>query len=115
MIDKENQAKLDALQNKHIEKLVLEYAELCQPSKITVITGSPADLDYVKKQSLLHGEEASLGVAGHTYHFDGMADQGRDKAVTKVLLSGEEKLSKVINTGQRDECLFHAGFDVLEK
>lgn len=105
LISEENLNKLLALENQHVLDIVAEYASLCKPSKITVITDSNDDLEYVKSQSLANGEEARLATPGHTYHFDGMADQGRDKAVTKVLVPEGYQMSKAINTGEREECL----------
>ncbi len=105
LIDEISLSKLLELQNQSVLDIVAEYAELCQPEKITVLSGSLEDSDYVKNRSLSNGEETPLATDGHTYHFDGMADQGRDKAVTKVLVEPGQKLSKVINTGARQECL----------
>jgi GTP-dependent phosphoenolpyruvate carboxykinase len=42
---------------------------------------------------------------GHTYHFDGIYDQGRDRAVTKFLVPKGEKLSQKLNQIDRDEGL----------
>ncbi len=105
LIDETNLAKLTALNNQAVLDIVAEYSVLCRPAKITVIDGSADDLAYVKKQSLLNGEETPLATPGHTYHFDGPADQGRDKAVTKVLLPKGQRLGQHINTGEREECL----------
>lgn len=104
-IDSINLAKLTALGNQHVLDIVTEYATICNPAKITVIDDTEEDADYVKKQALINSEETQLAMAGHTYHFDGMADQGRDKAVTKVLVEKDCKLSKVINTAPREEGL----------
>jgi len=101
LLDETNLNKLLALNNQHVLDIVAHYAELCQPAKITVITDSPEDLAYVRKKTLENGEEAPLAMAGHTYHFDGMADQGRDKAVTKVLIPDGFKMSKSINSMER--------------
>lgn len=102
LIDEKNLAKLTALNNQPVIDIVAHYAELCKPAKITVITDSTADLDYVRAKSLENGEEAPLSTPGHTYHFDGMADQGRDKAVTKVLIPDGFKMSKAINSMNRE-------------
>jgi phosphoenolpyruvate carboxykinase (GTP) len=47
---------------------------------------------------------------GHTYHFDGPADQGRDKAVTQVLVPEGFKMSKSINSMERQ-----AGLQEIEE
>ncbi len=41
---------------------------------------------------------------GHSVHFDGYYDQGRDRENTKILLS-KGGLGKNINTGNRDRCI----------
>ncbi len=105
MINDENLNKLLALNNSHVIEIVSRYADLCRPAKITVITESPEDAAYVRAKSLENGEETALAMAGHTYHFDGMADQGRDKAVTKVLIPAGAKMSRAINSMDRDEGL----------
>lgn len=97
--------KLEALKNPKVMGIIEEYARLCKPSKITVITDSKEDIDYLRNRALETGEEKKLSTRGHTFHFDGMNDQGRDKEVTKVLLSGNACLCRSINCGKRDECL----------
>jgi len=42
---------------------------------------------------------------GHTIHYDGFHDQARDKVNTKVLLPKGKKISRFINTTDRDEGL----------
>lgn len=105
LIDQKNLEKLLALNNQTVVEIIGRYTKLCRPDKITVIDDSPNDIEYIKKRALELGEEKPLATPGHTYHFDGPADQGRDKAVTKVLVRPEIKLSKSINTGEREQCL----------
>ena len=78
-MDEENRKKLEALGNKHVVEIVDEYIKLCKPKKVTVIGDSEEDLEYVRQLSLKNGEEKSLAMKGHTIHFDGIKDQGRDK------------------------------------
>ena len=105
LINNENLNKLLALNNNHVIDIVAHYAELCKPAKVTVITDSPEDVAYVRTKSLENGEETALAMPGHTYHFDGTADQGRDKTVTRVLVPSGYKMSKAINTLEREEGL----------
>jgi hypothetical protein len=46
--------------------------------------------------------DESLETSGHTYHFDGMQDQGRDREVTKYLVPKTDSFSKAINQIDRD-------------
>ena len=105
LIDQSNLDKLLSLNNQHILDIVAHYAATCKPAKITVITDSPEDVRYVREKALANGEEATLTLPGHTYHFDGPADQGRDKAVTRVLIPAGYKMGKAINTMERESGL----------
>lgn len=98
-------AKIARLNNPKVERIVAEFAALCAPAKITVITDAPEDLALVRRLAIEKGEERPLAMAGHTVHFDGVNDQGRDKEVTRVLLEPGETLSSAINVGARDACL----------
>jgi len=105
VIDEKNMEKLNALGNKRALEIVKKYVDLCKPGKVTVIDDSKEMVEYIRQLSLKNKEEQPLGTEGHTIHFDGFHDQGRDKTNTKVLIPKGEKLSKSINTGDRDECL----------
>ncbi len=102
IMDEKNVEKLEALGNKHVEKIVEEFASICKPAKITVLTDSQEDIDYVKGLSVENGEESKLGIDGHTIHFDGYFDQARDKGNTQILLSDGVKVAKNINTMERE-------------
>jgi phosphoenolpyruvate carboxykinase (GTP) len=51
------------------------------------------------------GEENPLETPGHTYHFDGPNDQGRDREITKYLVPKNETLSKALNQIEREQGL----------
>jgi len=97
--------KLLALSNSHVIQIVEEYIALCKPSKVTVITDSLEDIAYVRQLAQNNKEEIKIAMAGHTIHYDGYDDQGRDKKHTRVLLPKGQTLSKRINTIDRDEGL----------
>ena len=105
ILSDENKKKLEGINNPHVEKIVEEYVNLCKPAKVTVITDSDTDIKYVRELALTTGEEKKLSMEGHTIHYDGYYDQARDKSNTRVLLTGDMKLSKAINTIDRDEGL----------
>jgi phosphoenolpyruvate carboxykinase (GTP) len=104
-IDKKSLGKLTALDNKYVSDIISEYASLCKPEKVTVLTDTVEDRNYVKELSIKNKEEIPLKTPGHTVHFDGINDQGRDLTQTKVLLSDASRISKYINTGERKTCL----------
>jgi len=97
--------KLEELNNQHVIKVVEEAIKLCKPAKVVVITDSKEDIDYVRELALINGEEAKLMMEGHTIHFDGYYDQGRDKANTKYLLSKDVDWGIKINTIEKDKGL----------
>lgn len=105
ILNEENLKKLEELDNSQVMEIVEKYVKHCRPAKVTVITDNKEDIDYVRQLSISNGEEKKLAMEGHTIHYDGYNDQARDKANTKVLVSEGRKLSKVINTGNREECL----------
>ena len=105
LIDEINLKKLEALNNPHVMKIIGEYVSIVKPAKVTVITDIEQDVVYIKQRALENGEETPLATPGHTVHFDGYFDQGRDKENTKILISKGVNLSPSIVTGDRDECL----------
>jgi phosphoenolpyruvate carboxykinase (GTP) len=111
VIDKINLEKIKALENKHVLKIIDEFISLCKPSKVTVITDSQEDIDYVRNQAIKLGEETLLNLKGHTVHYDGFLtmnnhDQARDKGNTQVLVPKDEEDSYPwINTMEREKGL----------
>jgi len=102
VLDKINQDKLEALENVSVTNIVKKYIRLCKPAKVTVITDSKEDIDYVRRLVIQNNEERPLTMEGHTIHFDGYFDQARAATNTKVLLRKGEQLSKSINTIDRE-------------
>ena len=102
VINEKNLAKLKKLNNDHVIRIVEDYIKLLKPKKVTVITNAEEDIQYVREQSIVYGEEKKLAMQGHTIHYDGYNDQARDKINTKVLVTPEMKMSKVINTVDRE-------------
>lgn len=85
-MDKREFDKLMAISHPELHKFVAESIELCQPDSVFVRTDSPEDMEYIRKKAVELGEEKSLALNGHTMHYDGYNDQGRDLAHTKYLL-----------------------------
>ena len=105
VLSAENLQKLEALNNPFMMDVVDRYITLLKPSKVTVITDDPKDIEYVRKMAAETGEEKPLATEGHTIHYDGYQDQARDKANTRVLVTPEMKMSKVINQMDREKGL----------
>lgn len=101
-LDKENFAKLSALNNEKLFRFIADSIEIAKPAKVFISTDSPADIEYTRKQAVATGEEKPLKIKGHTVHFDGMEDQGRDREVTKYMVPKGETLSSALNQMDRD-------------
>ena len=88
---------LEKIKNPLVWKRIEDAAAIMKPSRITVLADTPEDQDYIKVLALRNGEEHSLKLQGHTYHFDSPEDQARDKANTKYLLDEETDWGLDIN------------------
>ncbi|NLU35631.1 MAG: phosphoenolpyruvate carboxykinase (GTP) [Clostridiales bacterium] len=97
-MDEQNRSKLEALGNPKVMEYLNEAIELCKPAKVTIITDSQEDINYVKELALRNGEEFKLTMQGHTVHFDGIYDQGRDKRNTRYLVKEIEDWGFKANT-----------------
>lgn len=104
-MDKIDLQKLEELNNQHVIKVVEEAIQLCKPAKVVVITDSKEDIAYVRELALINGEETKLKMEGHTIHFDGYYDQGRDKANTKYLLSKDVDWGIKVNSIEKEKGL----------
>lgn len=104
-LDKENFQKLASLENSCVIDFVGEYVELCDPESVFIRTDSAQDISYIREKCLTLGEEKSLKASGHSYHFDGVFDQARDKKQTKYLVSKDSKASSYLNSIDRDKGL----------
>lgn len=100
-LDAKNYAKLTAIASPKLHAYVADAIELCQPDSVWVSTDSAEDVEYTRIMSVKLGEEKALAMTGHTIHFDGMEDQGRDREVTKYLVPPGESLSKALNQMER--------------
>ena len=97
--------KLLALENPKLHRFVLDAIELCKPDEVLVFDDSPAGRAVTREEVVDVLEERRLTIDGHTVHFDGMQDQGRDREVTKYLVPKGETLSKALNQIEREEGL----------
>jgi phosphoenolpyruvate carboxykinase (GTP) len=101
----QNYKRLMAVDNLKIHEFVADAVELTSPESVFVCTDSKEDVEYVRRMAVESGEENPLETPGHTCHFDGPQDQGRDREVTKYLVPKTETLSKAFNQIERDEGL----------
>ncbi|MEM3506201.1 MAG: phosphoenolpyruvate carboxykinase (GTP) [Candidatus Bathyarchaeia archaeon] len=101
-----NYEKLCAIQNFEVHEFIAKAAEICNPKQIFICSDDPDDIAYIKHMAIASGEEsAALAIPGHTFHFDGYHDQGRDREVTKFLVPEGDFLSSRLNQIDREEGL----------
>ena len=105
LISQDDVEKLFNLKNEHVLKIIKQFVDLCKPSKVTVISDSKEDIEYVRQKTIAINEEIKLQINGHTVHYDSFYDQARDKENTKVLVPKGEYRSPWINTMDRGEGL----------
>lgn len=101
----ENYNRLIAVDNLKIHGFVADAIKLTKPESVFVCTDSEEDVKYVRRMAVENGEENPLETPGHTYHFDGPNDQGRDREITRYLVPKTETLSKALNQIEREEGL----------
>ncbi len=105
-ISQDDYQKLCAIDNSKIHQIIAEAAELCNPDRIFICSDTPDEVAHIRNMAIVIGEEsAALAIPGHTFHFDGPYDQGRDRAVTKFLVPKGDSISKAINQIDQDEGL----------
>ncbi|MEM2939053.1 MAG: phosphoenolpyruvate carboxykinase (GTP) [Candidatus Bathyarchaeia archaeon] len=105
-MDWDNFEKLRAIPNPKVHQFVAEAAELCNPKDIFICSDTPDEIAHIKHMAIASGEEcAALATPGHTYHFDGYYDQGRDREITKFLVPKGNSLSPALKQIDRDEGL----------
>lgn len=98
-------ARLIAIKVPEVHRFIAESAELCNPDRIYITADTPEDIGYIRRMAIETGEEKPLAMPGHTVHFDGPYDQGRDREATKYLVPKGDYLSKALNQIDRDEGL----------
>ncbi|RLD17673.1 MAG: phosphoenolpyruvate carboxykinase (GTP) [Caldiserica bacterium] len=106
LVSEENLKKLEKIKNENVLKFIYDSIKLCKPSDVFICDDSPDDILHIKNMAIVSGEEsAALLIPGHTFHFDGINDQGRDRKVTKFLVPKGEKLPEALNQIEREEGL----------
>jgi len=94
--------RLMRLENPALHEFIADAVELCDPASVFVCTDRPDDIAYVRRQAIETGEETPLAISGHTVHFDGYFDQGRDRERTRYLVPRTDSLSPALNQVERE-------------
>jgi len=97
----EHYDRLVAIDNSKMHSFVADAIELTNPASVYVCTDSPDDIDYIRALAVKNGEEIPLNVKGHTCHFDGYHDQGRDTFSTRYLLPAGSSLGESLKSVEK--------------
>ena len=97
--------KVTQIDNTELQQFIAKYVELCNPDKVFVCTDSDEDIEYIRELAIKNGEESKLAIDGHTVHFDGYYDQGRDREHSNILVPKGVDLGSAISTKDRDKGL----------
>jgi phosphoenolpyruvate carboxykinase (GTP) len=100
--------KLCAIINHKVYEFIAKSSDLCNCERIFICGDSAEDIAFVRQQAIASGEETGLELEGHTVHFDGIHDQGRDRQATKYLVPRGISFSKALNQIDRQEGLVEA-------
>ena len=100
--------KLCAIKNHKVYEFIAKSSDMCNCEKIFICSDSAEDIAHVRQQAIATGEETVLKLKGHTVHFDGIHDQGRDRQATKYLVPRGVSFSKALNQIDRQEGLVEA-------
>ena len=88
-----------------VHEFIAKSADLCNAEHVFICSDSEEDKNYIRQQAIATKEEKPLKIQGHTVHFDGYNDQGRDREATKYLVPKRIFLSKALNQIDRQEGL----------
>ena len=100
--------KLCAIKNHKVYEFIAKSSDMCNCEKIFICSDSAEDIAHVRQQAIATGEETVLKLKGHTVHFDGIHDQGRDRQATKYLVPRGVSFGKALNQIDRQEGLVEA-------
>jgi len=97
--------KLCAITNHKVYEFIAKSSDLGNCEKIFICGDSAEDIAHVRQQAITTCEETGLKLKGHTVHFDGIHDQGRDRQATKYLVPRGISFGKALNQIDRQEGL----------
>lgn len=104
LLKKEEFEKLLKINNPSIYQFIVNAIILCNPDDVFICSDTPDEIAHVKNMAIVSREEsAALSIPGHTFHFDGYYDQGRDRDATKFLVPEGETLSSNLNQIEREK------------
>ncbi len=102
-LDSVNQEKLAPITNEDALIKIAAAIKMCEPDSVFINTGSPEDLEWIRKYSVEKGEERPLAKEDHTIHFDLPQDQARLVNQTFYIVNEDEKISALAKKILRSE------------
>ncbi len=99
----ENYSKLTALDNPAVIEFIARFVAHCNPDSVFIRSDSDEDMESIRASAVKLGEEKQLVTEGHTVHFDGINDQGRDKNATRFFMVKGVEFGSHIHAIDRDE------------
>ena len=98
--------KLCAIEHPKVHEFIAKSSDLCHAKSIFICSDDPKDIAHIRQQAITRGEEKDiLKIKGHTVHFDGINDQGRDSKSKKYLVQRGISFSKALNQIDRQKGL----------
>ncbi len=104
-LNKPDYRRLCAISITKVHEFIAKSADLCNAEHVFICDDSEEDKKHIREQAISTKEERRLRMLGHTVHFDGLYDQGRDREATKYLVPKRVFLSKALNQIDRQEGL----------
>ncbi len=104
-LDDEHQARLSKIKTEDAILKIANAIACCQPDSVYISTGSPEDMENVRRMSLEKGEEKPLAMKDHTIHFDLPEEQGRIVDRTYYIYNEGDPVSSLGQKLPRDEAL----------
>jgi len=93
--------RLVAVDHPKMHRFIADAIELTNPASVYVCTDSPDDIAHIRALAVKNGEERPLNIKGHTCHFDGFHDQGRDTFSTRYLLPAGSSLGESLKSVEK--------------
>lgn len=109
-LDTENLARIKQVKHPEVLIKIANAIAMCEPDRIFINTGSPADKQLIRDMCIENGEEKKLPMEGHTIHFDLKDEQGRIIDRTFYIINPGENISSLANKMERDRAM-----EIIEK
>ncbi len=104
-LDRTHLARLGKIKNEEALLKIANAIAHCKPDGVYITTGSPEDMQKVRRMSLEKGEEAPLAMKDHTIHYDLAKEQGRIVDRTFYIINEGEPVSVLGKKILRDDAL----------